>query len=131
MKPTKRQITYLQSFNNAFKPVRKSNQDAIKVWLDSFIKHDKQNSNIPYLSDNIFGLTTDKVREIIVHKTTTPGPTMCTPVDCGIDMITMNQLNRAIINAECDRRFKETKEEYLENSRVNFSSIKNPERVEC
>ncbi len=93
MKPTKRQITYLQSFGKAFKPVE-MNPLCKALWSER-----------------------DSIKRLSV---------MIAPIDCGIDMITINQQIRDAIKNRLIIITDESKKGF-----TNFESMENPELVEC
>lgn len=124
MKPTKRQITYLQSFEKAFNPVRKYDGRAIKKWITSC-------TGLPHYAAfkrEYAERRKEQNNEVLkIFKTASCGPTVCAPIDCGIDMVTVNQLNGLFfknytVTIENNGRFV---------NYTNFESMENPEKVEC
>ncbi len=90
MKPTKRDKTYLQSFGKAF--TRKPVGDDMNALCKALMSEAESIKRL--------GIT-------------------IAPIDCGIDMVTVNQLNRIFC---CEFRNKRA---------INFESMENPEQVEC
>ena len=132
MKPTKRQITYLQSFGKSFKPVRKYDSRAIKKWITSC-------TGLPHYAAfkrEYAERRKEQNNEVLkIFKTASCGPTVCAPIDCGIDMVTINQLNRNILmkSVQCGNTmsFMQFIGRSLRVFEVNFESMENPEQVEC
>ncbi len=132
MKPTKRDKTYLQSFGKAFKPVRKYNQMAFITAIGAIhaqvaqinaIKNSIGHKHIPENGGDIVKVNIPtgsivKPKEWIMSD--------IAPIDCGIDMVTVNQQIRDAIKNRLIIITDESKKEF-----TNLESMKNPERVEC
>ncbi len=97
MKPTKRDKTYLQSFGKAF--TRKPVGDDMNALCKALMSE------------------AESIKRLGV---------MIAPIDCGIDMVTINQQIRDAIKNRLIIITDESKKEF-----TNFESMENPEQVEC